>query len=222
MIRLPKRHCVGVFQNRLSACSWAVSWQNKCHGLPQALHRVFRSLVRDLVAQSLDNDLREEVYQPIEKWHLRYREVKVRSHTFPSLCTTRDLPQTFRRLLLHCGLDCSASSLGTFAGTLMPPCTGPHQRGRDGASGVRQISPEARGGAQARPEGCRQERRQAGRWHRERRVHPPGGGRADMCAVVASLSASAVQPALSVPVTQIVGLFLCCTSLIRIVKHNMV
>jgi len=27
--------------------------------------------------QSLDNDLREEVYQPIEKWHFRYREVKV-------------------------------------------------------------------------------------------------------------------------------------------------
>ena len=30
--------------------------------------------------QSLDNDLREEVYQPIEKWHFRYREVKVNEH----------------------------------------------------------------------------------------------------------------------------------------------
>ncbi len=31
----------------------------------------------DPAVQSLDNDLREEVYQPIEKWHFRYREVKV-------------------------------------------------------------------------------------------------------------------------------------------------
>jgi hypothetical protein len=28
--------------------------------------------------QSLEADLKEEVYQPIEKWHTRYREVKVR------------------------------------------------------------------------------------------------------------------------------------------------